>query len=549
MMPELWQRIPPDSDVVLYFGCGDGCSAEALRQQYPQMTVIGVETDPVLRAQAERHGFFVAEDAAAALARIEKLGCLVDAWILTRQSWQDATLSLSCRRSLFERMRPAATLVWEVASNQYWQHLLRLITGKPVGEIRHNVQEIAAEMQQFGVHDVKIVTCQAGTEAEFLRFLALLHPLTEALQIPAAEQEQRLRIDAAVLFGRYKAEKTELLSILAVLGEPKVCARVRIDEPQAFLATLPQIECNRFEALSDARMPKFGRLVWIWQRLMHSESNMVSLQRQLMGRRALTIQEWDDDPLHWEEHFSQSRFIELRSAHAIQTSTPALAEYLRQFNPEVQIFPNCIASLPSLQISSAPVVTVFFGALNRQLDWAPIMPTLNRVLHKLGRQVRMIVVFDREFFEAVRCEAKEFIPFCSYFQYRELLQQSDVALLPLLSTRFNRMKSDLKFIECAAWGTAALASPTVYADTVRHGETGLLYETEEQFQAGLEQLLEDTDFRQKLTRNAWNWVREHRLLSMHYRKRLRWYESLFARYDELTEAIMERVPELRSGAR
>ena len=33
MTEQLWQCIPPDSALVLYFGCGDGSRAEALRQR------------------------------------------------------------------------------------------------------------------------------------------------------------------------------------------------------------------------------------------------------------------------------------------------------------------------------------------------------------------------------------------------------------------------------------------------------------------------------------------------------------------------------------
>ena len=268
---------------------------------------------------------------------------------------------------------------------------------------------------------------------------------------------------------------------------------------------------------------------------------MVIWQRERLAQRMLTVQEWDDDPLHWEEHFRQSGFFELRSAHGIQTSTPALAEYFRQFNPEVKIFPNCIASLPPLRNKTNAAVTIFFGALNRQNDWAPILPALNRVLRKQGSRVRLNVIWDKAFFDAAATDQKRFEPFCDHSRYMELLQQSDICLLPLLPSRFNRMKSDLKYLEAAASGVAALANPTVYADTLVPGETGLLYETEKEFESALTRLIEDAALRRRLVSNAWEWVRENRLLSMHYRDRVEWYESLYSRYDELTAGIWERT--------
>ena len=272
---------------------------------------------------------------------------------------------------------------------------------------------------------------------------------------------------------------------------------------------------------------------------------MVVWQRERLAQRMLTVQEWDDDPLHWEEHFRQNDFFELRSAHGIQTSTPALAEYFRQFNPEVKIFPNCIASLSPLRKKTNDAVTIFFGALNRQNDWAPILPALNRVLRRQGSRVKLSVLWDKAFFDAAVTKQKRFEPFCDYSRYMELLHQSDICLLPLLPSRFNRMKSDLKFLEAASAGTVALANPTVYADTLLPDETGLLYETETEFENALTQLIEDAALRRRLVGNAWEWVRDYRLLSMHYRERIEWYESLYARYDELTAAIGERVPELR----
>lgn len=543
-------QLPPDSEVVLQFGCGDGSHAEELCQRYPQMKFIGVENDVALRRQVQQKEFFVLENAATALAYLETSGELVHSWIIERLAWQDETLTQSCRRSLAKHLHPGAAMVWEVPNSQYWQHLLALVSGKTDGTVRHAVLNLVSELQTAGVSNIEV---SAGTkdenDTEFTRCFSLLIPLIKALNISIEEGESFFRSDTLILRGWYQMPASEPVNITTVLGETKVCARVRVAEPHAFLSALPNVSCKTFTRTEEAILPTMGKKIWIWQRRLFPYDMMIRLQGQLMERRFLTIQEWDDDPLRWEEHFRQSRFIEFYSAHAIQASTQVLAEYLRQFNPEVKVFPNCIAKLPPLRFPTGPTVTIFFGALNRENDWKPIMPDLNSVLKRQGQRVRMIVVHDREFFDSVKSPNKEFYPFCDYSHYQNLLLQSDISLLPLLPSRFNRMKSDLKFLECAAWGTVALASPTVYADTMRSGETGLLYETEQQFREEFEQLIEDVEMRQRLARNAWKWVEKNRLLSLHYRERLIWYDSLFARYEELMEAIRKRVPELRKGIR
>jgi len=543
---ELWRQIPPDSDLVLYFGCGDGSGAEALRQRYPQMTLLTVEYDDALRSQAKRHGFEVLNAAAAALERINQLNRPVNAWIVERRAWKDETLTSMLRNEFFKRLQPGATVVWDIGNNQYWRHVLRVIAGKAVGEVRYNPEEILREFERNGVTQIDQVTKSATEVQDFAAFWELQKPIIRVLGLPLAEWEQKMKIEGVVLRGRYRIEASVPVYITAILGESQVCSRVRLEEPHAFLATLPQVQCRQYSLQEEARLFGEGKLIWIWQRLLIPREQLLPMQKKRIDHRVLPIQEWDDDPLNWSAHFQKTDFFEFRSAHGIQTSTPALAEYFRQYNPEVIVFPNCIDSLPPLQHKISGPIKIFFGALNRQNEWKPIMPALNRILGKMGTRVELIVLWDREFFDAVCCGQKQFEPFCAYPRYQELLRQSDICLLPLLPARFNRMKSDLKFVESAALGAVALASPTVYADSLRHGETGLLYETEAEFENNLTMLIENAALRTSLSENAWEWVKENRLLSTHYRERLDWYHSLYSRYDEITEAIKDRVPELKA---
>ena len=182
---------------------------------------------------------------------------------------------------------------------------------------------------------------------------------------------------------------------------------------------------------------------------------------------------------------------------------------------------------------------LFFGALNREEDWPEIIPILNECLSRVSHQVT--VVHDRRFFDALMTKTKTFVPFCPYPQYQQLLAQSDIALLPLADTRFNRMKSDLKFLECAANGVAALASPVVYADTIQEGITGLIYHSPQEFGQKLELLLQDSCLREKIATEAYLWVKENRLLCCHYQARLAWYQNLRGQYDKLTVDIYTRL--------
>jgi glycosyltransferase involved in cell wall biosynthesis len=268
----------------------------------------------------------------------------------------------------------------------------------------------------------------------------------------------------------------------------------------------------------------------------------------LLAEGYLIVGEIDDDPDHFAE-LASSDYFALKSCHCLQTTTDVMADTLRSFNPNVVVFPNQAATLaPSRAMArdtrTAQQPTIFFGALNREADWAMILPELNRVLSAHGDQVRVQVVYDRAFFDALATAHKGFEPLCSYDRYHEVLHAADIALLPLEPTQFNRHKSDLKFIECAAHGVAVLASATVYGNTIVHGETGLVYNSADEFGRLLSQLINDGLLHRRLGENARQYVAKNRLLARHFRARHEWYGQMFSRRRELNAELLQRVPEL-----
>jgi glycosyltransferase involved in cell wall biosynthesis len=190
-------------------------------------------------------------------------------------------------------------------------------------------------------------------------------------------------------------------------------------------------------------------------------------------------------------------------------------------------------------------VTLFFGAFNRGGDWPPIRAALDRVLAAAGERARIEVVADRALFDALATPRKRFTPMCDYATYNRILANADIALLPLADTAFNRMKSDLKFIEAAAHSVVALASPTVYAESIVDGETGLLFRTPEEFGARLARLIDDAEERDRIAGNAYRHVAESRLLCRHFAARRDWYRRLVAERARLDAELFAREPALR----
>ncbi len=146
----------------------------------------------------------------------------------------------------------------------------------------------------------------------------------------------------------------------------------------------------------------------------------------------------------------------------------------------------------------------------------------------------------------MRCRPahKHFTPTCDYDTYLRLLGESEIALMPLADTPFNRAKSDLKFIEAGACRVAALASPVVYADTIEDGRTGLLFTDADSLRARLLHLIAMPELARALGEAARDYVTQERMLATQVAARTAWYRSLWARREELTAALRERVPGL-----
>lgn len=321
------------------------------------------------------------------------------------------------------------------------------------------------------------------------------------------------------------------------------CGVVRMEEPLGLIGRRPDVRVHLDDGpirLSLHRPEE--RRIFVWQRPIIRWPADAALLRGLLQHRYLIVHELDD----WPEHagYADNGFIGFRAVHAVQVSTPPIADFVRRVNPNVAVFPNQLAALPPRR--PAPTreeVALFFGALNRTADAQAILPALNRVL-AARPHVRVDVIHDEAFFQGLATARKTFRPLCAYDVYRRTLADADVAVLPLADTPFNRAKSDLKFLECAAEGVAVLASPVVYAAAIDPGRTGLLFHDANAFERQLLRLVDEPALRAALADAAYAHVAEHRMLAPHADAQWAWYDGLLARHESLTAELLRRTPEL-----
>lgn len=453
-------------------------------------------------------------------------------------------------------LHPEGEVIASISNVQHWQKIVNLLQGKweitenqRVSQFEQSPQhQFTLESLQYLFQSVGLQIYEVQTRGQkdeaFQQFLQLMQPMIQALNLDVHRFATQAAAERYLIRATRIQKPLRRLLIQTVMMAPTACDRLRVLEPDRLTQTQPGTRAvSAVKSFPTAAMIPGEEKVIIWQRTIMSDQDYLPKLRQLLQQDYLIIAEIDDNPLRRRE-YAENRYLSYRGCHAVQTSTEALGVFLRQLNPNVAVFKNQLAYLPPPRVYQTETVTLFFGALNREKDWKPIMPALNRVLVKHQNQVKVKVIHDRLFFDSLETPHKEFEPFCGYERYQEILHSCDIGLLPLAATPVNLMKSDLKFIECAGHGVAVLASPTVYAQSITEGETGLIYRTIKQFEMQLNELIVNSTFRQELATNAYDWVRNHRLLCQHYSQRRMWYLQLRDRLPELNQQLRLRVPEL-----
>ncbi len=553
--PDLLLRLlPADADVIVEIGCGNGMMGEQYKRINPKCLYCGIETDRDRASVASMRLDAVVDAIADLPIAPGEVNCFVYGDILRCALDLETTL-----RQYNHWLKEDGQVVAYMPNPQYWLRIARFLQGNWGSEPEFitapnqiyfasidNIKQIFA-VANLNLYEIQTDCPQLSPQqAEQLeKFQTLIAPLVEYLGLQTANFHKIIRAHAFVA----RATKTPIASRLLVqtfIAAAAGCARIRVYEPSSFLSTIPgtrtfNIQRDRPIDLNLA-MPDEEK-VFIWQRALLLYPQDMQRQKTLMQRGFLIVAEHDDDPYFWPEN-ADNKFLLFISSHCIQTSTEPLAQHLKQFNPNVKAFANQLAYLPPRREHTNPDnVTLFFGALNRQNDWQPLLPALNRVLNKYDR-VAVKVIHDREFFEAISTERKQFQPFCPYEEYQVILHTCDIGILPLADTQFNRMKSDLKFLEHAGHGVAALASPVVYADTIRDGETGLIYRDPDDFADKLEELIRSASLRQELADRAYKWVAENRLMSQHYHTRREWYLEMRSQLPRLNAELRDRCPEM-----
>lgn len=200
------------------------------------------------------------------------------------------------------------------------------------------------------------------------------------------------------------------------------------------------------------------------------------------------------------------------SARRVITSTEPLAEVMREFNNDVVVCPNTI---PSWLLEERPFrrkekgVTIGWGgSATHHMDFEVVRNHLRRVLdrhpeaefHAIGTNYASWMKIPAD-----RCRFTPWIPDVPSF-FRAI--DYDIGIAPLKHHVFNRSKSHIKALECAALGIPVVASNVEpYRNFVQHGITGFLVKADHEWGSYLRDLINDQGMREEMGRQAREFAR------------------------------------------
>ena len=549
--PDLLDRIPLDAEVVLDVGCHKGMLGAVYRLRNPRARVLGVDHDiAAVRVAATRLTEVACLDIETDPLPFEVPGgydCIIYGDVLEhlRDPWR-------LMRQHAALLSPRGVMLICVPNVAHWSVVLKLINGSFDYEDRGVLDR--THLRWFTLATMEKALAETGLQLCDVSPRTFDQPAAEALAEALKDGLAALGVSRESFLARsapmqyvWRARKTPTppIAIRSTMLRPYGgVSDIRVLQPLRALKTDPStvVQVGEVESFP-LPTEKLPGICILHRPLLLGENGMLFF-RYLLQRGFLVITEFDDRPDFLPELRDDS-LMNFRAAHAVQTSTEVLAETLRQQNPEVAVFRNGISQLPEVaNFTSETKVTLFFGAINRQQDWESSMPAINAAASVLGARLHFQVVHDQTFFDALETPHKAFTPTCDYLTYTGLLSQSEISFMPLRDTPFNRAKSDLKFIEAGAARAVPLASPVVYEDSIQDGVNGLIFRSDSDLYEKIIRLATTPSLGMSIGNAARRLVAETRMDAYGVADRLHWYRSLLERREELTRALLERVPSL-----
>ena len=232
---------------------------------------------------------------------------------------------------------------------------------------------------------------------------------------------------------------------------------------------------------------------------------------------------WQLDPTHvlyhrYEANGITDRILQYIKIADLNTCThERLAEAIYQYNPNVEILPNALPygeeQFLDNKIESDKLRLFWAGSGTHEKDLKILKEPLKRLI---GKNVKMILAGYNEsegdiwnymayYFSAGRKLDTHIYRYTDVTRYMAAYADSDVSLIPLVESKFNGMKSNLKVLE-----TAAKKNPAIVSNVHPYKDLPVLYVNKQSdWNKHINSLLRDDQMRIGLGQELFDYCSKH----------------------------------------
>jgi len=201
--------------------------------------------------------------------------------------------------------------------------------------------------------------------------------------------------------------------------------------------------------------------------------------------------------------FHKKTALICRWAATVSAGNAYLADYARQFNPNVVINPTTLdteqwhnpAVWPAVPKTPDALPIIGWTGTHSTLPYLqPLLPVLQRLAERYAFQFCVIADQNPDF----QLPFYKFIPWQKATEIPDLLQ-FDIGLMPLTEDAWAKGKCGFKALQYMALGIPALVSPIgVNTEIVQDGVNGFWCHQETDWEAALTKLLQEASLRQRI---------------------------------------------------
>lgn len=276
---------------------------------------------------------------------------------------------------------------------------------------------------------------------------------------------------------------------------------------------------------------------------MIADAHLIELVKYRRKNNLTTIYEISDDfesfpknlPLHnfYARQSVQEAIRQLaRACDGVQFSSPALqAKFGYLNNNSIVLMNQCDRIQPLPAHTNKPLVIGWSGSIGHYNDAAWLADLLAH--WKLRKQVIISVMASPTIHQLFRSHGLEITarPTGSMEDYLHYIRTLDIGIAIIQDDDFNQGRSDGKFLEYISNGVVALCSRLgTYQHTVRHGENGFLFRTDEELLSLLTRLVNDDELRHGLRNQGYHYASTERTHQANVEIRAKFYHSLARTY-------------------